>query len=341
MLSGEAFAGLCERMLGLCKVTPAETVVVVSQGDERAASVDAFLAAAERVGATSFHMRLPNPSATLDGDTGVWRVGATPLAGNRPAVEALKRADIVVDVLFLLHSSELVEIQGSGTRILTCIEPPDVLARLFPDQATARRVDAAVAALDGARSLRVTSPAGTDVAYAIDAYPALGQYGYADRPGAWDHWPSTGIAYIYGADDGVDGRVVVSPGDILLPFKRYATSQIEFTIEAGRIREIGGGLDAEIVREYMAGFDDPDAYGLAHIGWGMNEAARWTALATDTRGHGMEVRAFAGNVLFSTGPNVQVDGPNATQCHIDVPMRGASLLLDDRAMVVDGALVEG
>lgn len=339
MLSTASFIELCERELGLCAVTADETLVVVSQGHERADYVEAFLAAAERIGANAFHLRLPSATLGIGGDVGVWAVGATPLAGNRPAVEALKQADIVVDVMFLLHSKELVEIQQSGTRILTCIEPVDILARLFPRPELTRRVERSVEILSEARTLRFTNPAGTDLVYRIGSYPSLGQYGYADSPGRWDHWSSSGMVYTYGDDDGVDGRVVIAPGDVVLPFKSYVQSAIGLTVEAGRIREIRGGVDADVMREYMANFDDPDGYGIAHIGWGMNEHAKWTALATDRRGHGMELRGFYGNVLFSTGPNTQVGGPNNTQCHLDVPMRGCSLFLDERPVVVDGDLV--
>lgn len=339
MLSHAAFIDLCEQELRLCALSKGETLVVVSQGGERADYVEAFLAAASRLGATAFQLRLPEATLGIGGDVGVWTVGATPLVNNRPAVEALKQADMVVDVMFLLHSKELVEIQQSGTRILTCIEPVDILMRLFPSHEMTRRVKAAVELLSEASTLRFTNAAGTDVTYQIGAYPTLGQYGYADRPGQWDHWTSSGMAYTYAADDGVDGRVVVAPGDILLPMKSYVQSPIELTIEAGRIRDIRGGVDAEIIRDYIADFDDPDAYGLAHIGWGMNEHAKWTALATDRRGHGMELRGFFGNVLFSTGPNTQVSGPNNTQCHIDIPMRNCSLYLDDRPIVVDGDVV--
>ena len=284
-------------------------------------------------------MRLPEATLGIGGDIGVWTAGATPLMQNRAAVEALKQADIVVDVMFLLHSKELVEIQRSGTRIITCIEPVDILTRLFPTRELAERTSRAVEILAEARSLRVTSAAGTDVTYRLGAYPAIGQYGFADKPGQWDHWTSSGMAYTYGADDGVDGRVVVASGDIVLPFKTYVQTPIEFTIEGGRIQEIRGGVDAELLRRYIENFDDPDAYGLAHIGWGMNEHAKWTALATDRRGHGMELRGFSGNVLFSTGPNTQVGGPNNTHCHLDLPMRDCSLFLDERPIVVDGDLV--
>ena len=246
MLSHAAFIDLCEQELRLCAVAEGETLVVVSQGDERADYAAAFLAAAARLGANGFQIRLPEATLGIGGDVGVWTVGATPLSRNPAAVEALKRADIVVDVMFLLHSKELVEIQQSGTRILTCIEPVDILTRLFPTREIAGRVSRAVELLDAASTLRLTSGAGTDATFRLGAYKTFGQYGFADKPGQWDHWSSSGMAYTYALDDGVDGTVVVAPGDILLPFKTYVQTPIELTIEAGRIRQIQGGLDAEL-----------------------------------------------------------------------------------------------
>jgi len=338
MLSPASFIDLCERMLRLCEANADESIAVVSQGDERRDYVEAFLGAAERIGATSFHLRLPSATLAIGGDVGVWKVGATPLAGNRPAIEALKHADLVVDTMFIHHSIEQVEILDSGTRIITVVEPEDLLVRLFPTDETTRLTQRGVDLISEAAELRFTNPAGTDVTYKIDTYPATGQFGFSADPGHWDHWPSSGMAYAYGDDDGVNGKIVVAPGDVLLPFKKYAQSPIEFTIENGRIQAIEGGVDAEIVREYLANFDDPNAYGMSHVGWGMNPHAHWTALATDTRGHGMELRAFEGNVMFSTGPNTQVKGPNNTEAHTDIVMRDCSLFLDDRPIVVDGEL---
>jgi len=337
--SQSMFTDLCERMLRLCKLEDGESLIVLSQGDERAEYVDAFLTAGQRLGAKVMNLRLPYSSSATSGEVGVWTVGKTPLADNQPAVDVLKSADMVVETLFLLFSDELTEIQQAGTRILTCIEPVDMLARLFPTEDLKRRTDAAIEALAAARTLRFTNRAGTDVTYRI-GYPVKAQYGFVDKPGQWDHWPSGGMVLTCGEDDGIDGRVVVDRGDILLPFKQYVHEPIEFAIEAGRITEVGGdGYQAELVRTYMSDFGDPDAYGLSHIGWGLDERAKWAALATDSRGHGMELRAFSGNVLFSTGPNDIVGGPNYTSCHLDIPMRGCSLFLDDRPVIVDGELV--
>jgi hypothetical protein len=71
----------------------------------------------------------------------------------------------------------------------------------------------------------------------------------------------------------------------------------------------------------------------------LNRDARWEGLVTDKRSVGMESRVFYGNVLFSTGPNQELGGSNDTLCHIDIPMRGCSLHLDDQPIVVDGDIV--
>ncbi len=109
--------------------------------------------------------------------------------------------------------------------------------------------------------------------YTLGSYPVISEYGFSDEPGRWDHWPS-GFILTGGADDGVDGRVVVAPGDIVItPFKRYVTSPIELTIEGGVIQDIRGGFDADLLSDYMAQFNDPNAYGIAHIGWARSCAA--------------------------------------------------------------------
>ncbi len=53
MFSRSAFVDLCEQELRLCALSPGENLVVLSQGDERADYVDAFMAAAQRLSTCS------------------------------------------------------------------------------------------------------------------------------------------------------------------------------------------------------------------------------------------------------------------------------------------------
>ncbi len=337
-MSSSSFFDMCRAELELCGVEEGTTVAVLSQGQQRMQYVDTFMRASESLGATTYNVRLAQESTSLDGEVGVWEVGATPLATNQPAIEALKGADIVIDTIFLLFSKEQLEIQASGTRILLCIEPVEHLRDMFPPPGIRERVEYGEQLLSNASELRFTNSFGTDVTYQLGAYPVITQYGFTDTPGRWDHWPS-GFLFTGGKDDGVDGKVVLAPGDIIFPFKDYVRSPIELTIENGLIQDISGDFDADLLRDYMAGFDDEKAYGIAHIGWGLLETAKWGILATDRRGIGMHGRSFYGNVLFSTGPNGELGGTNDTLCHVDIPMRNCSLFLDDQPIVVDGDIV--
>jgi 2,5-dihydroxypyridine 5,6-dioxygenase len=128
-------------------------------------------------------------------------------------------------------------------------------------------------------------------------------------------------------------------GDIMFPFNQYVQEPIEFTIRDGYIVDIKGKADAALLHEYMESFHDPRAYAISHIGWGLNQLAQWDYLATGKPTIGMDGRACYGNVLFSTGPNVELGGTNDTHCHLDLPMKGCTLYLDDELIVKDGDIV--
>ncbi|TRC83242.1 leucyl aminopeptidase [Mesorhizobium sp. WSM4310] len=325
---------ICLHQLTLSGVHEGEKVIVLSQGSERLDYADAFLAAGQRLGARMYHMRLPPP---LPGN-GAWAVGESGLAANPEAVEALKQADMVVDLIFLLFSPEQMAIQAAGARVLTAVEPAPLLARLLPTKELRERVEIGEALLSKAKTMRITSRHGTDVIYRLGVYPTVGEYGYTDQPGRWDHWPAA-FVFTGGADDGVDGKIVLAPGDVLLPFNTYVREPVVYTIEKGFVQDIRGGLEAELIKSYMGEFKDPRGMGMSHVGWGLDHRAQWHGLTQFPGGMGMELRSFYGNVMFSTGPNNELGGPNDTACHLDIPMRGCSLFLDDEPIVVDGDIV--
>lgn len=330
-----SFIEICLHQLKMSGVHEGEKLVVLTQGDERLNYADAFLAAGRQLGASIYHMRLPaSPPA------GSWAVGRTGLAAMPVAVEALKNVDMLIDCVFLLFSPEQMAIQASGTRVITVVEPPELLARMMPNDELKEKVKIAGEILAHAKNMRITSPHGTDVTYKLNTYPTITEYACTDEPGRWDHWPS-GFVFTGGDDDGVDGQIVVGCGDILLPQNIYVRDPITYTIEKGWVTDIRGGLEAELVKSYMAQFGDERGFGMSHIGWGMNPDAKWHAMTPGEfpGGMGMEPRSYLGNVLFSTGPNNELGGSNDTACHLDIPMRNCSLFLDDEAIVLDGQIV--
>lgn len=101
----------------------------------------------------------------------------------------------------------------------------------------------------------------------------------------------------------------------------------------------GAGVDAELLRSYIAAWGDREAYAVSHVGYGLNAAARWDSMALYDRRdfNGTELRAFAGNFLYSTGAN-EVAG-RYTAGHFDLPLRHCTVLLDGTAVVDAGKVV--
>jgi 2,5-dihydroxypyridine 5,6-dioxygenase len=327
-------------VLRLCGAGRGEKVAVLSEGDLMQDYSEAFLRAASALGADAVRVNVA-AGATAGPEARIADLSPSALRSNRAAMATLKEADLVIDLMLLLFSQEQIEIQGAGTRMLMVVEPFEVLKRLLPSPALRARVEAAERRLAAARHLRFTNAAGTDVTYELEQLtgppPAciLTEYGYTDTPGRWDHWPS-GFLASTGTATGVGGRVVMAPGDIVLPWKEQIKAPISFTIRDGFVTDITGGEEAQRLRAYMEGFEDPRAFAVSHIGWGLNPDARWTV---DVPGIAMDSRAYYGNVLFSTGPNTEFGGNNDTACHLDLPMRNCSLWLDGELIVDRGEVI--
>lgn len=326
---------LFRKELTLCKVGKDEVLVVLTGGTDKADMAQAFMAAAQSLGATALQINVPvSPSGRAAGVQ-----GRHALAGNRPGIEMLKSADMVIDMLGLLFSAEQLEIQDAGVRILRVMEPFHVLKQMFPTKDLARRVERSREMLMNASEMRITSPGGTDIIYRLGRYPVISEYGYTDEPGRWDHFPS-GFAFTQGNDGEIDGTVVIRQGDILCAFKRYVQDPVTLRVDKGYISKVeGDGYDATLIRNYIDSFNDPRGYAISHIGWGSNENAKWHHIAATAKlasEHVMNALSFYGNVLFSTGPNTELGGDNDTPCHLDIPLRGCSLWLDGEQVLDNG-----
>ncbi|MET3394662.1 2,5-dihydroxypyridine 5,6-dioxygenase [Variovorax sp. 1140] len=268
-------------------------------------------------------------------------LGETPLTNNPVALAAMKNSDIVLDLMLLLFSPEQMEILESGTKILLAVEPPEVLVRAVPTEADRERVLAASKLLKAARKMHVTSPAGTDVTFKLGDYPTISEYGFCEEPGRWDHWPS-GFLFTFANEGGSDGTIVIDRGDILLPQKNYVSEKVTMQLREGFVRSIEGDIDAALLREFMEAYKDPEAYAIAHIGWGMQPRCYWHTLSLVDREatSGQDARAFEGNFLFSLGPNNEAGGPRTTPCHLDIPLRNCTVKLDDVVVVRDGKVID-
>jgi 2,5-dihydroxypyridine 5,6-dioxygenase len=333
-------ARLFRRQFELCRITAGQTVAIVSDLGTRREYIQAAFAAADELGADIYEM-------CVNAIPGWTRVGVPTIGQCKGTLEALSVADMVLIFHVPLFSKWLREVMGKGVRVQMIIDAPDDLEQLQSPPGLKEAVLHAHALYEKTREVRVTSRAGTDLTYRCGEYPVMSQYGIADEPGHFDHW-GVGLLHTFPNEGSTQGRVVVQPGDIvILPYCRYVQDPIDIEVREGHITKIAGGLDATLMRDWLAEGEvapgDRDPYAISHLGWGLNPQCRWDSLAL----HGdapersrAAARSFPGNFLFSTGPNTQGGGKRTTRGHYDLPMRGCTIALDGKVVVEDGRIVD-
>jgi 2,5-dihydroxypyridine 5,6-dioxygenase len=322
-------------------IKPGDLVAILSETQSRPVNVHLAELALMALGAKPFHVELVSPAQTVP--VPVRSTGASQAIGGHTGVlAALGAVPVIIDLTVegLMHAPELPQILKSGARVLTVSnEHPDALERLLPDAALKEKVLSAARQCRKTSEMRVISAAGTDLSVNMEGAQTVGVWGYTDKPGTLAHWPG-GVVVSFPKAGSTNGTLVLDAGDVNLTFKRYLERPIALTIEDDFVTDIvGDGADAELMRRYLAVWDDPNAYAVSHVGWGMNEAARYEAMTFYDREdfNGTEVRAYAGNFLISTGAN-EFAG-RFTEGHFDLPVGGCTISLDGREVIKSGAMV--
>jgi 2,5-dihydroxypyridine 5,6-dioxygenase len=327
-------------VLGRCGVKAGDACAVLAESQSRPVLVQLASLALQQLKARAFVLTVPSAAA---GAIPVRSTGAsTVLAGHDAAVSSLSRCALVVDctVEGLQHAAELPPILAGGARVLVISnEHPEILERCLPRAEDEAIVRDAMRRLKAARRMSVFSRAGTDLQIDLTGARIGGVWGFTSRPGTLTHWPG-GLALAFPAAGCVNGTLVLDRGDINLTFKRYLADAVRLQIEDDHVSDvIGDSPDAELMRGHFAAWGDRAAYAVSHVGWGLNERARWDAMTFYDKSdfNGTELRAFAGNFLYSTGAN-EVAGRH-TAGHFDLPLRGCTIELDGQPVVREGRLV--
>ena len=321
-------------------VSTGEIIAILSESQSRQVLVDLSELALLAIGARPVHIRVPSPK--IKDPVPLRSTGSSyAMKGYDPIIPALSACDLIIDctVEGMLHSKELQTILASGGRVyMISNEHPEILERCMPNTGLRSKVEESLKLLDKSKKMEVTSKNGTQLLVEINDAPCRAGAGYLLPEEKVAYWPA-GLALFFPLSNTVNGQVVLAPGDINLTFKRYFETAVTLIIENDFVTDIkGDGLDADLMRSYYESWNDPNAYAISHVGWGLNKDARWDSLVMYDKQqiNGTELRAFAGNFLISTGANEFAN--RHTSCHFDLPMRGCSIRLDDEVIVKDGKL---
>jgi 2,5-dihydroxypyridine 5,6-dioxygenase len=185
-----------------------------------------------------------------------------------------------------------------------------------------------------ARKVRMTNPAGTDVTFENSPDRPVTNELLADTPGP--HFLLGNIAWAP-IEETMNGVIVFDgtfSGGGDADIGRLETP-ITFKIEKGRIVEISGGQEAEIVKKWFADLDDDRMYNVAHATYGVNPGAKLEGICCeDERFWGCTEWGFGQQGSYFKG------GFGDAKSHCDGTCLNSSVWLDDVQILDEGVFVE-
>ena len=309
--------GWTRNLLQASALRPGERVLVVV--DEPLAEAGSQLLAAAR-------------DAGAEPELHLW-AGERPLASLPAAMlEAARNAD----VLFSLQQeprgdeaslrSELNETTlGHGGRglFLGFVDAALLAAELsLPPPDLAGVAEALLDQVRGADSMRLRSPAGTDLSFRVTGRPWLTD-AHPLGPGEYGNYPG-GEIFVAPLEDSADGVLVA---DLTVPYtvEGLVDEPVVLRFEAGRVILIEGGRAASMLRDLV---DRAGTGGdvIAELGIGLNPTVK-------PRGHVMLDEKAAGTAHVAIGRNAgSYGGANESSIHVDCIFSSPEIEVDGRPL---------
>ena len=252
------------------------------------------------------------------------------------AVAAMMEADFMIDLACAswIYTKPYSDMLQKGGRIIFTMSSIDACLRLRPDETNIRNGRTGARLLTEGRLIEVKR-GDTYVSVDITGRKGAFQGGLSPDPGDWDNYPSGQVA-IAPLEDGANGRLVLRPGDIIGTMSKVLTTQIDITIDQGRITKIEGGQEAEELKAWFEQWHDPNAYVISHIGFGCEFRADLSSREM------MQWESYGGNMMIAFGSNSGyfMGGKTTSKAHIDIMCFGCDFIVDGLTAVRGGQFTE-
>ena len=318
-MGSNGFANVLDQCLG---IRPGEQVVLLTDGGTDAEVVT----------------RLLDAVAARDGIPLVAQMPAPHLPGAEPpgavaAMMAEAAAIIELTSLFIGSSRARRDATARGARYLAM---PGVRLDTFRAggpldvdfeqlRADAEHVGSAWGT---AQEFRLTTPGGTDLRGSVADRPGRVLHGIATQPGAYMAPPDieSGTAPVEGTASGT----VVVDGDLLFMGQGPLAEPVVLHIVDGQVRGIEGPERARLTRMLERCADDRMT-NLAEVSVAFNPAGSICSVP-------METESARGTAHVALGNSIAYGGVVNAVAHLDCVMRDATLELDGRAVMIEGAV---
>lgn len=258
--------------------------------------------------------------------------------GNEPSrvvAAAMKAADVVLQPVTyaMTHTDATQEALRAGARVLVLRGVTEEImthgAMLADYDEIDRTTRELARQLTAADTVRVRTPAGTDLRMSVAGRAAVALTGRVGGPGTFAAMPD-GEAAIAPVEGTAEGTLVI---EHTMDNLGSLDAPIRMTVRSGRAVEIAGGASADRLRAMVAAADS-NATNIAEFAIGTNDRARLIGSMTEDK----KVR---GTVHVAIGDNHVIGGTVVSELHLDGLLLRPTVELDGRVVVQDGRLLIG
>lgn len=183
-----------------------------------------------------------------------------------------------------------------------------------------------------AKSMRITTPAGTDVSFEIEPNNVMScDDGSAHEPGIF---MLAGQINIIPRWDAINGTIVFDGA--LTPPCDMLSEPVALQVEKGKVVSVTGGRQAEQFKKWLESHNDPNMFRMAHVCYGFNPGAKLTGnILEDERVWGCTEWGLGYVSALEAPP----EGINAVS-HTDGICLNSSVWLDNKQIMNNGVIID-
>ncbi|KKM10005.1 leucyl aminopeptidase [Clostridiales bacterium PH28_bin88] len=244
---------------------------------------------------------------------------------------AMREAEVVLmpTTKSLSHTRARWEANRAGARIASM---PGITLQMMQRTLKGSYVEMAencrryASLLHGARQVRITTPAGTDLTMSLEGREAHPDTGLYLEPGQFGNLPA-GEVYAAPLEGSTRGVLVI---DGSMAGVGLLKEPIRMRVEGGYATDIAGGAEAAKLQGILDRYNR-EARNIAELGLGMNPHAMITGLV-------LEDEKVLGTVHVALGDNSTFGGNVEVASHLDGVMLSPTVEVDGKVVLAGGRL---
>ncbi len=183
-------------------------------------------------------------------------------------------------------------------------------------------------AMAGSEKIVLTSPSGTHLEYSAKGRRGNHLYCMVEK-GEFSTLPTVeaNVSPLEGTANGV----IVADGSIPYIGIGVLEEPVTLKVENGRIVEITGGRQAQMLADDLKAKNDPNVYNIAEHGVGLNPKCSFCGFMLEDEG-------VFGSCHIGIGTSITLGGTVKAACHYDVIMKNGTIVADGKTLMENGVV---